>query len=151
MEKEHTKISSPWLYLLVKILAIAPSLEESWMGVDNMHIHICLCIFKNYVVCGKLLWHSCHQSHIFMRLEPHYGKGMWHEMDLYVVNFTKLNITIPKKKLKKNIELWMNTDINLHNYAVDYREAILDLSCTWYVVNFENCLKSQFRKTYLSV
>lgn len=45
----------------------------------------------------------------------------------------------------------MNIDIILHNYTVDYREAILDLSYTWYIANFENCLKSQFPETYLSV
>lgn len=93
MEQEHTQIWSLLLYLLVKIFARAPSLEESWMGID-----VCTCIFKNYVVYVKVLWHSCKQSHIFMRLEPHYRKGIWHEVELYI-NFTMFNVTIPKKKL----------------------------------------------------
>lgn len=50
-------------------------------------------------------------------------------MELYVVNFTKSNVTIPKKKnvKEKYMTLQMNTGTNLRNYSVDYREAILDL------------------------
>lgn len=81
MEQQHTRISCPWRYSLDKVLVGAPSLEDPLTRVDNIHTcvcvytSICTCIFRIYVVCSKLLFHSCHQSHIFMRLELYYKKG----------------------------------------------------------------------------